>query len=176
MNKEEIIFKLDSTHSELNTLLHSLDEDEMKRSLDRKWSVIEHVVHLSKALSPLHKGLKRSKFLIRYSFGRPNRIPRDYDTVKERYYAKLADVPPGVTSPFVPKEGDDLSKEITLSLFESNQQALANSLRKWKEHQLDKYILPHPLLGKVTVKEMLFFMDFHTQHHLEIIRSLTKQL
>ena len=31
--------------------------------------------------------------------------------------------------------------------------------------QLDHYLLPHPLLGKITLREMLFFSAYHIQHH-----------
>ena len=35
----------------------------------------------------------------------------------------------------------------------------------FSEKDLDNYILPHPLLGKLTIREMLFFTIYHVQHH-----------
>ena len=47
--------------------------------------------------------------------------------------------------------------------------ALINKLNKkidsFDEKDLDRYILPHPLLGKLTIREMLFFTVYHVQHH-----------
>ena len=40
-------------------------------------------------------------------------------------------------------------------------------LGNWSEKDLDKYKLPHPLLGKLTVREMLFFTIYHNEHHLK---------
>ena len=36
---------------------------------------------------------------------------------------------------------------------------------------LDVYILPHPLLGKVTLREMLYFTIHHNEHHLELLQN-----
>ncbi|NBX80802.1 MAG: DinB family protein, partial [Flavobacteriales bacterium] len=38
------------------------------------------------------------------------------------------------------------------------------------EDDLDKYVLPHPLLGKLTLREMLCFTIYHVKHHVEIIK------
>ncbi len=44
---------------------------------------------------------------------------------------------------------------------------LLTNLERWSEQQLDTLRLPHPILGKLTVREMLFFTEFHTRHHLD---------
>jgi hypothetical protein len=38
--------------------------------------------------------------------------------------------------------------------------------RNWGESELDSYILPHPILGKLTIREMLFFTLYHDTLHL----------
>jgi len=35
---------------------------------------------------------------------------------------------------------------------------------------LDKFMLPHPLLGKLAVREMLFFTMYHNLHHVNNVR------
>jgi hypothetical protein len=45
----------------------------------------------------------------------------------------------------------------------------------WSERQLDRIRLPHPVLGKLSVREMLFFTLYHNQHHIEAVkRRLTR--
>lgn len=34
--------------------------------------------------------------------------------------------------------------------------------------ELDKYILPHPLLGKLTIREMMYFTIYHVEHHKKL--------
>ncbi len=48
---------------------------------------------------------------------------------------------------------------------------LAAKVPGWSEHALDLYRLPHPLLGKLTVREMLLFTVYHNAHHLEQVAS-----
>src|SRR5579859_3509649 len=42
---------------------------------------------------------------------------------------------------------------------------LGRRVATWSEIDLDRYRLPHPLLGKLTVREMLFFTVQHLAHH-----------
>jgi hypothetical protein len=44
--------------------------------------------------------------------------------------------------------------------------ALQNEIGRWPEKALDRYRLPHPLLGPLTVREMLALSVYHTAHHL----------
>lgn len=46
---------------------------------------------------------------------------------------------------------------------------LAAKIPAWSEAALDRYQLPHPLLGKLTVREMLFFTVYHNAHHLTLV-------
>ena len=172
MNSSEIIEFLSNTHARLNEHLENQDAELFNASSDGKWSTAEHVIHLTKSIAPLFNALTKPKFILRYMFGKPNRGVRTYDEVKSRYYMKLADVPLGVTSPFVPNENDDLTKEKVLAQYRSEQDRLHRVIGKWKDRKLDKYLLPHPLLGKVLVREMLYFTDFHTMHHMDIIKNM----
>jgi len=44
-------------------------------------------------------------------------------------------------------------------------------IKNYNEANLDKYIIPHPLLGKLTLREMLFFTIHHNEHHLDLIKK-----
>ena len=48
---------------------------------------------------------------------------------------------------------------------------IGNIEKKWSDAKLDKYIAPHPLLGKITLRELAYFTIYHIQHHLSIIRK-----
>ena len=42
------------------------------------------------------------------------------------------------------------------------------------EKDLDFYVLPHPLIGKLTLREMLFFCIYHVQHHHKITQEIIR--
>ena len=48
---------------------------------------------------------------------------------------------------------------------------LCLSIEKISEEDLDYYLLPHPILGKLTLREMLYFTIYHVKHHEKQIRS-----
>jgi len=48
---------------------------------------------------------------------------------------------------------------------------LSAAVRRWDEAALDRYQLPHPILGKLTVREMLYFTLYHLGHHAQIVAA-----
>jgi len=42
---------------------------------------------------------------------------------------------------------------------------LVLQIEKHSESELDQMILPHPLLGKLTLREMACFAAYHVAHH-----------
>ena len=49
--------------------------------------------------------------------------------------------------------------------------SICKNLDKFSEEDLDKFILPHPLLGKLTMREMMYFTIYHAQHHENIVKG-----
>ena len=45
----------------------------------------------------------------------------------------------------------------------------------WSERALDRYRLPHPLLGRLTVREMLLFTLYHSVHHFSLVSTRVEQ-
>jgi len=47
---------------------------------------------------------------------------------------------------------------------------LLATIHPWPESDLDRCLLPHPLLGKLTVREMIFFTLYHNLHHVQNVQ------
>ena len=63
-------------------------------------------------------------------------------------------------------------KEKVLDSFNKSMEILICTINnKWKDSQLDQYLAPHPLLGKLTLRELCYFTIYHTEHHLHIIKE-----
>jgi hypothetical protein len=53
-------------------------------------------------------------------------------------------------------------------------QKVCKALERFTEDDLERYILPHPLLGKITLREMMYFTAYHVEHHQALTdRNLT---
>jgi hypothetical protein len=169
--KEQIIAALEETSLALIKWVSEQENNKFGISADKKWSTGQQLSHLTKSIEPLIMILRKPKFVMRLLFGKSNRETRSYLAVVEKYNSKLAQG--GVsTSPFSPKAVDPDDKRRLLNKYTTSSEKLEKLINKYSEKDLDKYILPHPLLGKLTLREMMFFTIYHTRHHTNAIKTL----
>lgn len=135
-----------------------------------KWSVGQNVEHLIRSLSPVNLALRLPGFVLRYKFGNPNREPRTYQELVNRYHEKLQ-AGGRASARFVPPPILWAYKEKKLTDFANEVATMIKRMNSWSEDQLDSYLLPHPLLGKLTLREMLFFSGYHIEHHLKLLEG-----
>ena len=167
MHKDQIAELLESKHQELFSLLEPLDQDQWEAGPEGKWTVGQVALHLLQSIKPLNDSMSMPKFLLRYKFGKANREVRDYEAVINRYNEKLANVKEGVSSPYSKnmKNADFKHKNYILTRLQMENKKLQYKTKKWKDSSLDKHILPHPLMGKMPVREMVMWTAHHVEHH-----------
>lgn len=174
MNKVEIKSRLEESYTTFVHYLDSLSKDEYEYAPEGKWCAGEQAEHLIKSTAPVVKALSYPKFMIRYKFGKANRPSRTYDELVERYLSRLNETQYKVGAAFQPKSASIVrqkklrDKQLDL-ITQINQK-----LNKWSEDELDQYIFPHPLLGKITGRELLYFTIYHAQHHHQLIKRYLK--
>jgi hypothetical protein len=141
-----------------------------------KWSVAQNVKHLIKATDKTKLAFSLPKFVVRLYVGRPNRPSRSYDELVSKYKLKLEKDGRSIKR-FIPElSASGEKKEILLSDFSHSMNRLVSCIeRKWKDPQLDQYIAPHPLLGKITLRELCYFTIHHTHHHLDSIKTRLRE-
>lgn len=167
---KEIIVATSAIWEETIQCIEGLPDEAFVQAPEGKWTPGQHLEHLLRSSIPLRKALGYPKFVIRIVAGKPNRPSRTFDQTKARYQEKLQQggqasgryIPPPVLLD---------GKAALLKNYKREKDLMLNKIGRWSEKNLDAYLLPHPLLGKVTVREMLFFTAFHTEHHLDIIKS-----
>ena len=64
-----------------------------------------------------------------------------------------------------PPEGAEEKKTELLEQWSKASTELVSVAGKWNDSELDEYLLPHPLIGKLTIREMLFFTIYHNLRH-----------
>jgi DinB superfamily len=169
MNKNEIIELLDKNYSDFTTFVAAQSPTQFCAAPVGKWTSGQQTDHLIKAIRPVILGLRLPKFMPRLLFGKANRPSKSYADLVAKYQQKLAEG--GKASrPFIPPTVA-ASKQAALVHSLSKEKAnLLNVLEHWSESDLDTYIMPHPILGKLTIREMLFFTAYHAAHHLKSIQ------
>lgn len=144
--------------------------DFYKKPADEVWSAAENMEHLMLSTRPLATGLKMPKLALR-AMGKPNRPLRTYEELVQRYQQKLEEAGEINQSNFGPKVNLEDGLEERVGQWEKVGKEYFEAIEGWKEEDLDKYLMPHPLLGKLIVREMLFFTLYHTYHHLSIMNE-----
>lgn len=171
--KQEIFSALEASFEEMSEFLEQQSDTYFVAGPEGKWQAGQHLNHLIISTNPITKAMKLPAFVLRYKFGKPNRPGRSYDQVVKRYQEKLSQIEPGRQAPsrFLPKEVTEADKPGRIQAFRKAKTDLIKQAGKWSESKLDACLLPHPLLGKVTLREVLFFTNYHTQHHLKILKD-----
>lgn len=172
MTKEEIIKQLNFAKEEFTGFCDGIDMNSFFRQPKEKWSIAQNVKHLIVSANATKPAFSLPKFMIRLYAGKPNRPSRSYEELVNKYKTKLqqggkasGQFIPAIISPATGKEN-------MLDAFSKSMNRLIDNIeQKWPDAKLDQYIAPHPLLGKITLRELCYFTIYHTQHHLNIIKD-----
>jgi hypothetical protein len=170
MNKQALSRNLTENHLEFIACLDQLAAEEFTSSKNDKWTAGQQLEHIYLSVKPVGLGLRLPKFLLKLIWGKSNREGRSYDELIERYQAKLANGSKA-SGAFVPNKVDLKKGQKLKEKLKNEVLNLCLSIEKVSEEDLDCYLLPHPILGKLTLREMLYFTIYHVKHHEKQIRS-----
>ena len=162
--------------SQLTGFCGSLSEVDFFYQPDGKWSPAQQVRHLTIATKTSLLAFTLPKFIVRTVGGKPNRSSRTYDELVAKYQLKLQQG--GKSSKrYIPKPiSSEIGKHPLLNAFYASMKKMSSAInKKWKEEQPDQYIVPHPLLGKITLRELGYFNIYHTLHHLNSIKKIVNK-
>ncbi len=174
---DDLIAAFESVHREVAEYFESLARDDFFRQPEEGvWSPAENLIHLNKSVKAVASGLGMPKLALAVLFGTSKGDSRGFAEVRDDYHERLAGgaraggryVPPSLE--LDDDEAAERTRSRILSGWSRAGEALVAKTRAWSEAGLDKYRMPHPLLGKLTVREMLFFTLYHDRHHLESVR------
>jgi hypothetical protein len=170
---EEISSQLSKATAEFTDYCTSLSDEQFFYQPVEKWSAAQQVKHLISATNTASLAFRLPKFMVRMVGGKPNRNSRTYDELVAKYDLKLQQGGKA-SSRYVPKPVPATAgKGKILKEFSKAMLKLSSALqRKWREPQPDQYIAPHPLLGKITLRELCYFTIHHTYHHLRSIQKM----
>jgi len=160
-----IIDALASVEREVGDFFGSLEADEFVLRVGDAWSAAQHLDHLNIATSAAARAYTVSPWLLQLRFGRALRPSRSYDALTEEYRARIARGG-RASGRFVPQRDDASTSDpivrrtVLLSRWYRVNQRLQSGIRGWKEVSLDRARVPHPLLGRITARELAY------RHHI----------
>lgn len=169
MTALEIRQALKENHAHFINYIMSLRKDDFMFAPIGKWTAGQQFEHIALSVKPLARALLVPKFLLKLVLPKVNRPSMTYNELVQKYQNKLSSGAQA-TGAFVPQavpyeQQQQINKKLQKYLLQLDER-LAN----FTEKEMDTLVAPHPLLGKLTLREMLYFTIYHVQHHHEITK------
>ncbi len=175
--KQEIMAALEAEFTAVHNFFAAIEETQFFSAPQGVWSPAENLVHLIKSCAPVIMALNIPQTALRIRFGWVRHELRTLAQVRHTYVNEALANGGRAGGPFLPEgiEPAAGTQANILAKWQEKGGELQAALEKWSDKALDQYLLPHPLLGKMTVREILFFTLYHNMHHVNDVQRLLNQ-
>lgn len=166
--KTEIISALQETNRHIQDWFSAIPTAEYFTRRGEVWSASDNVDHVIKAVKPIVKALKLPHLALQTMFGKAQHASRSFDEICKLYQdeiSKGAKASGRFLPDDAPVENKEQTKEDQLQKVSKTIENLIEACEKWDEETLDQFQLPHPIIGNLTMREMLFFTIYHNLRH-----------
>jgi len=171
MNKSEIKKGLQASFKEIGQWLRNHDDFLFDEGPSGKWNTSQQLDHIYKSTKAINKGMSFPKLLLRWKYGVASRESRDWDALKIKYKKTLNNLPEDFKQPVSPKSYGQALKGERILKFEQIGEEHIRLLEKFSDKQLDRFILPHPAIGKCTFREFFMWTIIHNDHHFSFLQK-----
>ena len=174
MDKDQIILSLQNNHQKFIDKIKSISDTDFNQKLGSKWTSSQQLEHIIKSVKPVDMAFGLPMFVLKMKFGLSNRPSNPYNQLVKKYLKVLEDNQDYILPErFAPEEILLKHRQKSLVKLEKLIEKLNSRLSRFSEEELDTYILPHPVMGKLTLREMLYFTIYHVEHHdMQILENL----
>ncbi len=167
-SRDEILAAFDELREHGLSFWSEFEPGRFAASIGDAWSPADNVRHLIKSTLPVTKALKLPSLALRTLFGTNKKGSMTYTELVTKYRAALA--AGGNAGKFAPRtepvpENVEAWQRKLITVCSDSLSDLSQTVASWSDADLDRYRLPHPLLGKLTLREMLLFTLYHFTHH-----------
>jgi uncharacterized damage-inducible protein DinB len=167
--KAELIRTLKDSNRHVITWFAEIPAKDFFTRRGEVWSASDNLDHLVKAHKPVAKALKLPKITLRAMFGKPEKASMTYEELCQIYRDEITRGA-RASGRFLPNQESpaaqaEVKKKELLEQFSKASAELVSATEKWDENELDQYLLPHPIIGKLTIREMIFFTIYHNLRH-----------
>ena len=171
MDKDTILKQLQEKHLAVIDYVQSLDEQSFEYAPEGKWSAGQQLIHLFLSIKDLTMATGLPKLAWRGVFGKAKRPSRTFDEIVEVYKNALGNGGKA-SKEYIPRPTPFAKKGTTIEKTKNTALKLCKHLQKVSLNDLDYYTVPHPLLGTMTLKEVLFFTIYHVEYHHKSIQDI----
>ena len=173
MEKQKIIILFTDNYNSFVNYLTELTQEEYLYSYQQKWTAGQQLEHIVLCVKPLVQVFSLDKQIIEQNFGKTDTQSRSYQILLDIYLEKLKE---GGKAPdrFVPETTLSNQREILNDSLTKSVKELCLKIETFTDNELDSLLIPHPLLGNLTLREMLYNAIYHVKHHQKLTEENLK--
>ena len=166
--KAEIVSALQDSNRHMQTWFSAISSTEYFTRQGEVWSAADNVDHVIKAIKPIVKAMKLPHLALQTMFGKAQHTSRTFEEVCKIYQEEISKGAKA-SGRFLPEDAPVENKEqAKLDQLQKASRVIEELIlacEKWDEDALDQFQLPHPLIGNLSMREMLFFTIHHNLRH-----------
>ena len=170
--KSDLIAALKDSNQGGGNWFREIPADDFFTRRGEAWSSSDNVDHLIRSVKPITLALKLPKITLQTMFGKPEKSSMTYEELCKIYRDAIAAGAQAsgryLPNQESPSDNSETRKKELLAQWSKANAELVSVAEKWSESELDQYLLPHPLIGKLTIREMLFFTIYHNLRHASL--------
>ncbi len=167
--RDEIITRLKARFDEVAAWFAQRPDATFCKGPAGRWTEGQTLDHLILSAKPLNLALRLPRLALKMRFGTTTKPSETLEKLAVRYEELLA-AGGKASGQFLPPEVRLEDKSRLIDDLREQGRKLVDVTGEWDEADLDKYVLPHPLLGNLSIRDMLLFTYYHMAHHLDILK------
>lgn len=174
-SKEEILSSMRDITEKVYLYYSSLPPEIFFNDRMGGWSPAQNLNHIT-FIAQLAILLLRIPFFFLIPFGK-RRDQKDFLTLREEYIGSPKPIYIGPLAPaeiHLPPEPESVIRNLLVSWKKTNTE-LADALATVPESNFDEYSLPHPSLGMLSFREMMYVLIIHPVHHTYKVEQKTSR-
>jgi len=172
MDKDDIADLIEEKHQILFDWIEKQPVENWGKGPEGKWTISQQILHLANSLQALNKSLIYPRVFFKYRFGTSKRESRDYDTIVKKFQEKLIEKQHKAKKVNRKiKKTKQKDRERLLTRLQIQSKKLQYKIKRISDENLDTLVLPHPFMGKMTVREFIMWTAYHTEHHTKILKK-----
>jgi hypothetical protein len=166
--KPEILAALESNARTIAEFFSNQPDETIFTGDPDQWGPAHHLAHLTRFSASVRQDLRSGSLPLH-----PTARSRAYPEVIEHARTSLA----GTSRQRLLEMGRQIviepgtARTDLVAAFLSASADLRAAAEELSEDALDRHALVHPLMGELTVREMLLFFVLHERHHLRLVRA-----
>ena len=170
MTKAELLAKNLENHKDFVSYILSLEADDYAYDHHgEKWDAGQQLDHIYRSVRAVANAVTKPKFALKWKFGKANRPSKTFEELVAKYTRGLQSGFKAV-GPFIPEPVNIEKRQDWCGKLMRDVSTIQKRISKYSETDLDTVILPHPAMGKMTMREIMYFTIHHVAHHLEIAK------